>query len=533
MPELPQFKDENPVLAPVKVGSKAEGYENFAKVLGGIAEKAGAEAKTLASEESSSMLINSMANIQQTKNQAQIRMLEHPQEAGRIAEQTSTILGEIGQNTAVNKGDRSKLNYHIQTAQGAVGLEAAKTNVKQAQLGAAFTHFANWNDQLKVYTDALFTDHDKAEKIHDAMVSSLSGMVQTGVLTPTQAASSLKSMGEAVNLADQMHRMYDSGNATPRQYQTLAANPLNPNQGVADPNSPIDSQTAWAVNYHNSDRTYQGAMADINNRQLPNPAVFESMTSNQREHAILSMQGMQQADGIINSGTAYPEIAKTYQVLNNKGNVLSYRQSAMRQGLEQYLTDLKNGNYLNVMARDPQGMNIISDFTERNAAINTSLGNDPEKQHAALLANKDAAINASIAWGQGRHIPAEYIQPIAQADVANVENAFVAGHNPGDALTILNSYSKQNRVWVANAMKNPNQRMTMQAMAFVPPTVSVRDQQDFIAANQTGRSDLPKSLRIRKQSTPSMRMCSRIWALSCVSSSRIMTRKLPQSIRTP
>lgn len=505
--DIPQIQDTQPVLQVQPNASTAEGYEAFAKTLGSIAGAASEKAVEMEKDQSQAMYINSVANIEQLKTGAQMRMLENPSQAQKIYEQTQSMMDEVKQAAFVNNKDRTKLNAYISGAQDDVALKATATHVKQSQLEAAFTHYENWPDQLKAYNQALLTDHDKAENLKEAMISTLHGLVSTGAITPEQAGSSLKTMQNVVEVASDHYKMYGNPNTTAKDYHTITSNPLTAQDnsgGVA----PVNQSTAWLVDHRNTDLSFQGVLADISQRTLPNPQVFDSLPKAERQHAILAMQGVQIADGYIKSGEPFPSIEKAYQVLNTKGGTLSYRDAATRSALEQYINSLKAGNYLSVMNRDPQGSAILNDFISRNDAINNTFAYNPAGKQAALMQNKNDMVNAAVSWGDGRHIPREYVQPISQTDVANVESAFKVGQNPLNVLSILSTYNKQNQTYVAQAMKNPNQKMVIQAVSFAPDTIKVQDKLDFIAANQEGR---PTSIKGMESAVKEKELYSRVY----------------------
>lgn len=482
--EIPQIQDSQPVLSPVNVNSKASGYEEFAKTLGNLGEKAEAKTEEMASDQSQAMYINSVANIEQIKTKAQISMLEHPDQSIKIAQQTNTALEAVSQNAFVNKKDRLRLKSDVNSATNDMALKSATTEVKQRQLESAFTHYANWPDQLKAYKSALMNDHVKAESLKNAMISSLHSLVSTGSMTPIQAANQMKTMQDVVGLAQQHYEMYGSGETTAKDYHTLTSNPLD--QQADDSTAPINHSTGWMINYYNNDKSFQGVLADISQRRLPNPEVFDSLEPAQRDHALMAMHGTQVADGMIKSGEPYSSLEHTFKSLDETGRVLSYKDQATKNALGTYLAELKNGNYLNIMGQTPAGNAIMRDFVTRDSAIrNTPIADDQKGQ--LLLQNKNQMVSASIAYADAHHIPRQYVQPIPQADVAQVQNAFALGQDPSSVLSTLGQYTKQNQAYLANAMKDPGQRMIVQTAALSGGDVPYQDQVDFIAGNQTGR----------------------------------------------
>lgn len=492
--EIPQLSEEQPILNPVKVNDESSSYDEFAKTLGALAGKAEEKVEEIESDQSQTMYINSVANAEQIKTSAQMLLAENPGNASKITEQTNSALDTLKQSAYVNSKDRSRLNAYISGTSDDIALAATKTEVEQRQRQAALTHYINWPDQLKAYQNALISDHDKAEQLKGAMLASLKGLVATGALTPEQAGSSVKTMTDVVQAAQDLHDA-GYGNPTAQDYHTLTSNPLN--RGADNTNAPINATTGWLVDYHNNDKTFQGVMSDISNRMMPNPEAFVSLQPAQRQHAIMAIRGVQQADGMINSGASYPEIEAEYKNLNEAHKVLSYQDEAKRNALGVWLQDLNNKNYLSTISNTPVGNAIMKDFNMRDAAIKSMPALDDaakSKQTQLLLQNKNKMVNEAVAYGQGHHYPTDKIQPIPQADVVNTQSGFVLGNDPSVVLQTLSQYTKSNQAYLANAMKDPNQRMIVLAASLSGNVISNQDKLDFIAANQTGRGYLKKNI---------------------------------------
>ena len=486
--EFPRIAETNPVLTGVNVSSSAQGYEAFAKTLGSLSEHAFEKVQEIQTEQSQSMYINSVANVEQYKAGAHMRMLEHPDQAGKIAEQTYEGLDLVEQAAYVNGKDRARLKAYISGARDDVALKATGIEVNQRTNQAAFTHYAGWPDQLRAYKDALLTDPVQAEHLKEAMVGSLRGLIDVGAMTPLQANSQLKSMQDVVQLA-QDHYEYmkmgmSGGDVNAKDYHTLVSSPLNNEPAPA--NSPTNQDTAWLTNYHNQDKTFTGLMASITNRQM-NPIAFDNATPDQRQEALMTMQGVREADGMINSGEPFPSINKKYKDLTQEHVNLSYKDKGLRSGLASYINDLKNGNYLQAIARTPGGNAIMQNYTMKDTAIRNS-PIDTDKKEEFIKQNKDEMINAAVSYGEGHHIPHEYIQPIPAAEVAQVQNSFKFNQDPSVAIKIMNSYSDQNKLYVANSVKDPRQRVTLQTIALGGKNITEQEGIDFVAAQQDGRN---------------------------------------------
>ncbi len=488
--QTPQLQESQPVLKRVgsvnrKVASGAEGYEAFAKVLGSFADVAEQKTEEIVSEQSQTMYINSVANVEQVKTSARQMMLEHPDKAPKIAKDTDITLDSIKQSAYVNNKDRSRLNAYIGGASNEIALHATQTEVHQRQLEAAFTHYSNWGDQLKAYQSALLTDHDKSEHLKESMIASLHGLVATGAISPHEAASNIKMMSDLSDVAQAYQTRLLDPHTTALDYHTVNAHPLNDDKN--NPNAPINEATQWSINYHSSDRTFQGIKADISNRMLPDFQAFASMSPHQREEAIMMIHGTQVADGLINSGEQFPIIEKIHKDLSAPNKILNYRDQATRNALGSYIDELKSGNYLNVISKTPSGNAIMQDFVSRDSAIRNSNLNGDQK-NKMLLQNKNKLVNESVAYAQGHNIPSQYVQPVPQADVATIQNGFKLGNSPEAVLQTIGQYSKQNQGYLAQAMKNPEQNMVVQGVAFAGNDIKPQDKLDFITANQDGAS---------------------------------------------
>jgi hypothetical protein len=488
MAELPQYQDTQPVIQQQNIASKADGADAWAKTLGSIAGEAGQKASEMADEQSQTMYINSVANMEQLKTSAQMQLLEHPDQAPKIADNMTQASDMVKQAAFVNKKDRARLNAYIDATSDQVALDATRTNVHQTQLMAAYSHYANWPDQLKAYQQSLMKDDGTADKLKDAMTASLKNLVSIGALTPEQAGSSIKSMGGMVDVVRDHVALYGNPNASAQDYHTVTSSLLNKNP-ADNVNTPINENTGWAVNYYSQDRSFQGVLSDIYNRTLPNPMFFDSLQPSQREHAIMTMQGVRQADGIINSGTPLPVMQGAYDDLNQRGRVLNYREQGLRNSLGVYLNRVKNGNYLDAIQSTPSGGAILHDYVNRNAAISNSPMGDQDKVKFTLD-NLNSMVNRAVSYGYGHNFAPDKIQPIPAPIVDSMEQGFKAGNNPQVILDTIQQFRPENRPWLAQAMKNPRQQVVVQTVNLAGDTVKPTDKLEFIAANQVGQQYL-------------------------------------------
>lgn len=485
MAEIPQLNETQPVLNQQSVSSTATSHEAFAQVLGNIAGEAGHKAEQIAEDQSQSMYINSVANIEQLKTSAQMQMLEHPDQASKVSDTMLQASDMVKQAAFVNDKDRTRLNAYISGAVDDVALAATKTNVHQTQLMAAYTHYANWPSQLKAYEDALMKDPDKADQLKDGMISSLKSLVSIGALTPHEAGASIKTISDKIDVQQQYIRDMGNPNFSARDYHTNTSS-LHPKSPQEMANAPIDENTGWLTNHYTNDRSFQGVLADLYNHTVPNLQTYYGLQPSQREHAALTRRGVMEADGLINSGTPLPYIQNVYDGLNQKGQVLSYKDQALRTSLGSYLNKLKNGNYLETIQSTPAGASILQNFTSRKFAIDNSPISDTDKGKLHLD-NLNNMVNQAVSYGYANHMQPSNIQPIPKGIVDNVEAGFQVGNDPSVVLQSIGQFRNENRPWLAQAMKKPEQKVVVNTVALAGDFVKPSDLIDYVAANQVGR----------------------------------------------
>lgn len=487
MPEMPQIQETQPVLNVQEVNSEASSYEAFGKVLGQLSDVAEKKMEDVESEQSKAMYIHSVSNIEQLKTTSAMRLLETPGDAQRIADDMQSATDQVKQMAFVNREDRAKLNAYADSASDDIALKSVETRVKQTRLMSAFTHYANWPDQLKAYQDALISgNEEEANNLQEAMTSTLKGLVQTGALTPEQAGSGIKTMHDITEVASDHLQMFANENTTARDYHTITSNPLNPNQ-TGNVNTPVNESSRWMTDYYNNDKSFRGVLSSINRGMLPNPEVFDSLPRAQRQHAILAMQGTRMAQGVINSGEPLPYIQKTYEELSRPGRLLDYREKAMKDNLEMYLSDLKNGDYLSVIGRTPMGGQIMQDFVSRDAAIQ-NLPVDDAKKIQMLTENKNLMVSRAVAYGQAHGFTGSEIKPLSAGELGVMQSGFKALGDPSNVLKVLGQYDKANQAYIANSLKEPKERLIAQTLSYAGNGVSPQDQLDLISANQDGIS---------------------------------------------
>jgi len=491
MAEIPQFKEEYPLLNKQNVASGAESYEAFAKTLGAISQGAVKEVEKIEESKSNAMYLSSVANVDQLALSAQEAILTDPANAAKHAQTARDSLEKVKSIAYVNDADRAKLDRYADKTANSTELDAVKAEVKQSQIGASFEHYKNWPSQLNAFKDLLATGTPKQiESYQESLTKHLQTLVLTGSLTALQAGAAFQSMSSMVDVAKDFHDLVNNPELhTPQNYHAVMSNPLDKDK-TKNINYPADETTRFLIDHHSSDRTFQGAMDSLQQHRFADMRTYENMTVNQRLQYKLSINGMRKADGLIDSNAPMPTILARLNELKYRDD---YASTSEKRALNSYVNDVENGNSQKLMARTTYGGQIVRNYSDQMAFFNNKLQNtDPENTeeiksiNEGIAQSKNQYVNNGVAYAEAHHWPNYHVIP--SQDLAVVSNGFNVGE--GNAMAAYNTfkqYSPQNKLQFASEIKDPQQRAVLQTLAMAGSGQTEQEQIDFITANQKGR----------------------------------------------
>lgn len=478
------YASDQPILTDTPIADAAKGSEALAQSFGEVAKSASEISANLAEDKSSAMYTQAVSNMQQVKNDAHIQMIQNPGQAQTIADNAKNSIQAINTSAYVNQGDRNRLGLSTVDSNDELELKASQITFEQNKLQGAFSFYSSLPTTMQAYQDALIKNPDQAENIKNGMMSTLHGLVMTGALTPHEAGSTIQSMGDLVSAAQDVHSVYGNPQASAQDYHTATSSPLT--QSTQNAGAPINQNTQWLIDYHSQDTSLRGVLSDITNRTLPDPQTFMNLTDTDRQHAMMAINGVKVADGMINSGAPYPVIANEYNNMTQKGLTLDYQTEATKNALGLYVNNLKNGNFLQAISATPAGGAIMQNYNNKQTAIQNDPTLDDSQKAQMTFWNKNNLINQAVSYGQATHMPTNLIQPIPKSDVAVMQSAFNINGKPEDLLGVLNSYSKDNKMWAANSLKSPDQHLIVQSIAMAGDQLQPQNSIDMIAANRKG-----------------------------------------------
>lgn len=500
MADFPRFEETQPVLNIQQVNSKAEGYEAFAKTLAKMSEQTEQKAETIVQEQSNASFLQAATQAESLKTNAHIEMLQHPDQAGKIAENYATNADQLNQSAFVNKQDRQKLASITAGDNNEIRLKAAGVAYQQSQKSLSIAYWDAFPVAMKSIQEALLSgDLEKAKTLEESLHQASLNAAQVGAITPEQF-SSIRRTNFALydRVSDFLKIAKDPDKHTAANYHAAAASPFN-TQTANNSHYPAESNTQWLANHYNNDRTMQGQYAALYDDQPLNWGVVLNGNENQYQEFLEQVQGVNQLKASLHAGTSFAEIDHTMKSLDGMSNLLSNGQKGAFNYWKRLKNDIQNGDgYLRIMSQTTQGGQYTQEYSQQLAAIKSSAKTDQEKFVAQQETDNDY-IGKMISLGQAQHVDPNYIRPIPAAMVNTVKNAFFKDAPVANAIHSIGYIKPQYRGFLADAMAKPEQAVSVFIAGSTLNKADASFQAQLIEANQ--ERDYSALLKTEKDET--------------------------------
>lgn len=514
-----RFDESQPILRDVAVASRAPGKKAIAETLDSAAQKALEVGGDLAKEASSSMYLASQANINELKINSLINMQQHPDHAEEFAKATATGIDSITSNAYVNKDDRSKLKYAASLTNDELLLKAGEITSRNSKIQAKALIYSNLPANLKILQDSAINNHELFAHTSEAMMNQWQGALKSEVVSGIEYANTMKTIGDIIDRATMLHRDIKNSpeGMSAVDYHKATGSILNTNTSD-NSHEPINETTRYLQQNYSEEMDEKAAISDISQGKIPNPQLLMSLPKNAFKTVYYNMQGMIEAQSNIRAGEPMPQILSRVNELSSKDRVLNNRESGELQHYNYFISRMKAGDYVKIIADLPGGGAIAKNYTDNVNALDGLLrqAKDPEdikRIQTQKFQNYNNYVNNNIALGESRHYPFPWVQPIPKEIVNSAQLGFEKDKDPYQTLRVLDMHSKWNQPYLAAAMKNTSQQETMQAVSLMRHAntgISESDQAKWIAANQDGRDFSLLKLGTKNEGMPEKLLLGKI-----------------------
>ncbi len=501
--ELPQISNTQPALSVQKVESKAEGYDEFGRVLGSLASNTEKKAESVAEEASNAQLMQSASMMEDLKTTTHIEMLKNPDQAEKILANMQTTTDSIKQSAYVNDVDRGKLDYLINQDTNQLKLKAAETSVQQNNRNVAISFWDSYPTNMKSIQDSLDAgDFEKAKILEDTLHKAALGAASIGAITPEQLSTIRKASLDTYERTQDLIALSKQENASAHDFHTLAASPFS-NNNFANTNYPVNESTKQLTGHYNYDRTMAGQEAALYNGDPINFGVIAGASEEQYEKFKQQMYGVNTIKGAIHSGTPYNQIENHITDLQGKPQ-LSPEETAQVNYWKGFKNKLNRENgYVEMMSQTTIGGQFAQDYNAQRKALENS-AKSPAEKAAALRDNDNNFIGQMVDLGLSQHVDPNYIKPIPGQWVAAVQSSFNKDAPVAPALERIAYVKPEYRAYLANQIEKPHQAMAVWLTGLTMGQTDASFQADMIAANQdrdfsslqTDKKDQTKSTNI-------------------------------------
>lgn len=485
MAELPQLSETQPVLNVQQVNSAASGYEAFGKVLEKLSSQSAEKATSIVEEQSNASFLQSANQAKTIETNAQIDMLKHPDQAGRIAEHASSDLDVLNKSAFVNKSDRMRLQSITGGTFNDLRAKAATIEYQQSQKNISLAFWDEYPKTMKSIQDALDSGNfEQAKVLEESLHTAAVGAAKMGAITPTQFGSIRQSNFDLYSRTEELHKLAGNPeNHSAAGYHAATNSPFNSsNQNTS---YPAEGHTQWMAGHLNFDRSFSGQMTALYNDEPLNWGVIAQ--GNEHEYNDFKMQwmGVNQIKSSVHAGVAFSEIETHIKALEAKPKL-----SPIETGQVNYWRSLKanvqnDDGYLKLMSQTTLGGQTIQEYNQRQVAIQDS-ALTPNQKFQAQRDNDNDFIGRMVSLGRdAQHADPSMVQPIPAATVNTVRSAFVKNAPVANALAAIEYVKPEYRAYIANTMEKPNQVVSVLLAGVTSGKADPGFQAQLLEANQT------------------------------------------------
>lgn len=481
---IPQLEESQPVLNTQKVNSLAAGYEEFARTLASISKTTAHQAEEMVADQSQAMLMQASAQSETIKTNAQIEMIKHPDNTKTILDNTASSLDKLNQSAFVNSSDRRKLQFLNAQDFNQLRVKAAGVSFAQAQKAASISFWDSYPVSMKQIQDALeIGDLKRAKILEENLHNTALNAAKIGVISPEQFSSIRKSSFDLYSRTEDLMKMLQNMEGhSASDFHAAVASPFE-SGNFGNVNYPVDQNTQWMANHYNVDRSFDAQLVALYNDTPVNWGSVALSSDHQYNDFKMNLIGVNNVKSQIQSGTPFNQIDAHIKSLEDQPKL-----SAIQEGQVKYWKSFKNrissdNGYIQLMSQTSLGGRYTQDYNNESVAIMNS-AKTPEEKFEAIRQNDNRYIGNMIDLGQSQHISHEYIKPIPAPWVNEVKSGFIKDAPVAQALQRIAYVDPQYRPYLADAMKKPNEAMSVYLVGATMGKADTSFQAQLIEANQ-------------------------------------------------
>ena len=456
MAKIPTFSNQDPVIESTPLNPAGQGNEAIANMVANVSKTIVATSVQLKKATSNAILYNQNATVQNAKRDALTQIQLHPNNSAQISSDYRQHVDSISQNVKLSQSDQEKLTTLSRASVNQVDNATLLAGARQQRLTESINFRSDFPQTVTNISQQLISDPKAAQVQIESTNQLINDGLAGGFISPAEGINAKNSLNSIIDRHQKLSTFVKNGASQIDGLHALTG-PHNENNG----NLPTQAPTLFHYGVLNQNVSFNDAVAAAHKGDI-DPGVISSLSPNNFIKYTQTLAGISNAQALINSGNHYDFIQKRFNVLNTTtASALSTQEKAERDQESFFIKNINNRNMLPALERTSQG-NII--FSHYNNSVNAIMDNgvlSPEQKQKELQGQFSHFTNQIVSYSHAIGIPTDKINPIPESMSAGLNDAYNVNADPVKVTGMMDKFSRQNGVYLANSLKDPVQQETL------------------------------------------------------------------------
>lgn len=484
MAELTRLNNQ-PIFQPQQVSSEAKGYDALGQIFGQVGTMVKEEGIKILDEQSKAAMLQSRNAMNDAVVKAKIDMINSPDLAGKIEQDTNDMISNIASTAMVHNTHRSILDSEAKSYQNQIKLLSADTQHRQLMASTRYKIGVEAPKTIKNIDDLYRSGNIKqAHQAQDNFAQTLNDALKIGAIPLSTYQNLNNAIQQTTVRAQQVMDMAKNG-GTAAQYHE-ASNSIFGSNTVDQSTMPSNEYTSANYAHYSLEQTKQKALSDVYSYgHLVDTHEVDNLSQKDIDNIHMQWMGANLAKSHIQSNTNEILLQQRFNYLKNKTG-LSLQETGELNYLKNRYQRLADGDFLNEVKNTSQGQMIYKQSMLGKRVIENSEDIPAEQKPYLLMKNEMEEKQGYLNLWTALHGDNRYVNLFTQAEMAPVKQAFTLGENPELAIQKINTTPKELLPYMAESMGNGKQRFIVSVIGQAGNAISQGFPADMIYANQQG-----------------------------------------------
>lgn len=484
MAKYEEMEGRLPVFNPVITSSGAQGKEAMAEVFGNISSKFAQTAIQVNQDKSNAALYQATNQIYRLKNVIHEDFLRNPDQVRPLMDGAISDVKQIVEQTPLNEKDRQRLDYLSKNDITDIEAQGLRLESEHARTQAKISFVTQWPEKLQQIQNSWDKEEKDLKYQYENSQKLLADALVNGYVSQSQYDAMNDTLHETVDAAKQAHEIYADQEANAKDYHYARTKFHAPNT-FDQINMPSNEHTNFLYAHEMNQRNVHDVLAALYSDRNIDPLKFMNLSKKEREEVQATRNVINDIKATFNSGGSWDSLEVIHKDLDSKkDNMLSTEERAAKTYLDNFFEQFIPDKYLKIVSTTPIGAQATHEHNMIINAIDTNKAYSDEQKESLKRDYDNVYVDRMVSAGIAKNIPGDKIMPINSPIILKAQSSFDPAGNPMDLLQTVDHYNQRNRVYVAQAMKTPEQKEIAYTVGVLEGKTSNAMRQELIAANQ-------------------------------------------------